>query len=116
MTHVAGMDGDIKRWREKLTRHSGTGTVPHATLGVLSLFFPLLFYFSPCFLSTPAWSNMAAAPDVGAIAPVHTGASPAHGRHRTQRAPLHVMHKHLHAHPQRSDSSSSCSRTQQERS
>lgn len=116
MTHVAGMDDDIKRWREKLTKpqHSDTDTMLHSTLGVLSLF-AFAFYFSPCFLSTPAWSK-AAAPDVGAIAPVHTRVSPAHGRHRTQRVLLHVMHEHLHTHPQRSDSSSSCSRTQQERS
>lgn len=51
---------------------------PH---GVFCLFFP--FDFSACVLSTPAWSNVAAAPGVGAVAPVHAGVSPAHGRHRT---------------------------------
>lgn len=42
----------------------------------------LLVFFKPCFLATPARSNMRAAPGAGAI---HPGVPPAHGRqHRTQ--------------------------------
>lgn len=49
------------------------------------LFFFFHFFFSPCFLATPAWSNIRATPDAGAIAQVHAGVPAAHGRqHRTQ--------------------------------
>lgn len=57
----------------------------HNATNVFFCFVLFSLFLKPCFMATPARSNMRARPDAGAIAQVHSGVPPAHGRqHRTQ--------------------------------
>lgn len=84
------MEDEVLGWWEKLT------AICLQRQDATDFFFS--FLFSPCFLGTPARSNMKAAPDAGAIAQVHAGVPPARGRqHKTQikstAAPQHLLRR-----------------------